>query len=62
VAGEIPRAPAGMQRLGLEWLYRMVQEPKRLCRRYLLDGIPFLAQLLSSAVAFRVRHAARGVR
>ncbi len=32
VAGEIPRAPATMQRLGLEWLHRVVQEPKRLYR------------------------------
>lgn len=62
VAGEIPRAPARMQRLGLEWLYRMAQEPKRLYRRYLFLGIPFLAHLLSSAVACRVRHAARGMR
>ncbi len=62
VAGEIPRAPARMQRLGLEWLYRMAQEPKRLFRRYLFQGIPFLAHLLSSALAFRVRHAARGMR
>jgi N-acetylglucosaminyldiphosphoundecaprenol N-acetyl-beta-D-mannosaminyltransferase len=62
VAGEIPRAPATMQRLGLEWLYRMAQEPKRLYRRYLFHGIPFLVQLLASAVAFRFRHAARAVR
>jgi N-acetylglucosaminyldiphosphoundecaprenol N-acetyl-beta-D-mannosaminyltransferase len=62
VAGEIPRAPALMQRFGLEWLYRMAQEPKRLYRRYLFQGIPFLAQLLSSAVAYRVIHAARGSR
>jgi N-acetylglucosaminyldiphosphoundecaprenol N-acetyl-beta-D-mannosaminyltransferase len=62
VAGEIPRAPATMQRLGLEWLYRMAQEPKRLYRRYLFHGIPFLVHLLVSAVAFRLRHAARAVR
>jgi N-acetylglucosaminyldiphosphoundecaprenol N-acetyl-beta-D-mannosaminyltransferase len=62
VAGEIPRAPARMQRLGLEWLYRVAQEPKRLYRRYLFHGIPFLVQLLVSAVAFRFRHAARAVR
>jgi N-acetylglucosaminyldiphosphoundecaprenol N-acetyl-beta-D-mannosaminyltransferase len=62
VAGEISRAPAVMQRLGLEWLHRMVQEPKRLYRRYLLQGIPFLIQLMSSAVAFRVRSATRGER
>jgi len=61
VAGEISRAPALMQRLGLEWLHRMVQEPKRLYRRYLLHGIPFLFHLLSSALAFRVRAATRGV-
>jgi N-acetylglucosaminyldiphosphoundecaprenol N-acetyl-beta-D-mannosaminyltransferase len=60
VAGEITRAPAVMQRLGLEWLHRMTQEPKRLYRRYLLHGIPFLVQLLSSALFFRLRHAARG--
>ncbi|MGO9901856.1 MAG: WecB/TagA/CpsF family glycosyltransferase [Solirubrobacteraceae bacterium] len=62
VAGEISRAPAIMQRLGFEWLHRMIQEPKRLYRRYLLLGIPFLVHLLSSAVAFRLRSAARGVR
>jgi N-acetylglucosaminyldiphosphoundecaprenol N-acetyl-beta-D-mannosaminyltransferase len=62
VAGEIPRAPAAMQRLGLEWLHRMAQEPKRLYRRYLFHGIPFLVQLLVSALAFRFRHAAREVR
>ena len=60
VAGEINRAPAVMQRLGLEWLHRMVQEPSRLYRRYLLLGIPFLVQLMSSALVFRLRHAARG--
>jgi N-acetylglucosaminyldiphosphoundecaprenol N-acetyl-beta-D-mannosaminyltransferase len=34
-AGLIPQAPARMQQLGLEWLYRLVQEPGRLWRRYL---------------------------
>jgi N-acetylglucosaminyldiphosphoundecaprenol N-acetyl-beta-D-mannosaminyltransferase len=62
VAGEIPRAPAIMQRLGLEWLHRMVQEPKRLYRRYLFQGVPFLVHLLSFALVVRVRHATRGVR
>jgi N-acetylglucosaminyldiphosphoundecaprenol N-acetyl-beta-D-mannosaminyltransferase len=60
VAGEITRAPAVMQRLGLEWLHRMTQEPRRLYRRYLLQGIPFMLQLMSSALVFRLRHAARG--
>ena len=35
-AGDTPQAPPAMQRWGLEWLYRLVQEPRRLWRRYLL--------------------------
>jgi N-acetylglucosaminyldiphosphoundecaprenol N-acetyl-beta-D-mannosaminyltransferase len=62
VAGEIARAPALMQRLGLEWLYRMVQEPKRLYRRYLFFGVPFLVHLLVSALVVRIGHSARGMR
>jgi N-acetylglucosaminyldiphosphoundecaprenol N-acetyl-beta-D-mannosaminyltransferase len=46
VSGEIRRAPAVLQRLGLEWLHRLTQEPRRLYRRYLLHGIPFLIELL----------------
>jgi N-acetylglucosaminyldiphosphoundecaprenol N-acetyl-beta-D-mannosaminyltransferase len=34
-AGLIPQAPDSLQRLGLEWAYRLVQEPRRLWRRYL---------------------------
>ncbi|MFW7378817.1 MAG: WecB/TagA/CpsF family glycosyltransferase [Oligoflexus sp.] len=37
VAGVIPRAPVWMQKTGLEWLFRLLQEPKRLARRYLRD-------------------------
>jgi N-acetylglucosaminyldiphosphoundecaprenol N-acetyl-beta-D-mannosaminyltransferase len=35
------RAPAWMQRAGLEWLYRLVSHPRRLARRYLVDDIAF---------------------
>jgi N-acetylglucosaminyldiphosphoundecaprenol N-acetyl-beta-D-mannosaminyltransferase len=34
-AGLVPQAPAHLQRCGLEWLFRLVQEPRRLWRRYL---------------------------
>jgi N-acetylglucosaminyldiphosphoundecaprenol N-acetyl-beta-D-mannosaminyltransferase len=34
-AGLVPQAPPALQRLGLEWAYRLVQEPRRLWRRYL---------------------------
>ena len=49
MAGEVHRAPAFARRLGLEWTFRLVQEPKRLYRRYLLQGIPFFLELLWSA-------------
>jgi N-acetylglucosaminyldiphosphoundecaprenol N-acetyl-beta-D-mannosaminyltransferase len=42
-AGLIPQAPARMQRLGLEWLFRLVQEPRRLWRRYLRYNPRFVA-------------------
>lgn len=41
VAGEVSRAPVWMRRVGLEWFHRLLQEPGRLARRYLVDGIPF---------------------
>jgi N-acetylglucosaminyldiphosphoundecaprenol N-acetyl-beta-D-mannosaminyltransferase len=53
IAGELERAPDLLQRLGLEWLYRLVQEPRRLWRRYLVAGLPFLVQLLASSIASR---------
>jgi N-acetylglucosaminyldiphosphoundecaprenol N-acetyl-beta-D-mannosaminyltransferase len=43
LAGVVRRAPAAWQRLGLEWLYRAVQEPRRLGRRYLTTNAAFLA-------------------
>ena len=42
VAGEVARAPESWQRLGLEWLYRVKQEPRRLWRRYLVTNTIFL--------------------
>ena len=40
--GSIKRAPAFMQRNGLEWLYRFSQEPRRLFRRYILEAPRFI--------------------
>jgi N-acetylglucosaminyldiphosphoundecaprenol N-acetyl-beta-D-mannosaminyltransferase len=45
-AGEITRAPAWMQRFGLEWLHRLSQEPGRLWKRYLLSNATFTAMVL----------------
>ncbi len=46
VGGEISRAPEWAKTSGLEWLYRLCSEPKRLFKRYLVQGIPFLATTL----------------
>ena len=45
-AGFQARAPRGMQRLGLEWVHRLVNEPRRLWRRYLYTNTKFLWCLL----------------
>lgn len=41
LAGEKARAPMWMRKLGLEWLHRMLSEPKRLAKRYFVDAIVF---------------------
>ncbi|MDI9585252.1 MAG: WecB/TagA/CpsF family glycosyltransferase [Acidobacteriota bacterium] len=46
LAGKVKRAPAGWQRLGLEWLYRVLQEPRRMWRRYLVTNALFCGMLL----------------
>ena len=44
-AGNKATAPAWMQRIGLEWLFRLFEEPRRLWKRYLLLNPAFLARL-----------------
>ncbi len=39
LAGKVKRAPLWMQKAGLEWFYRFLQEPKRMFRRYFLEDI-----------------------
>lgn len=55
VTGDVKRAPEWMQRTGLEWIHRLVSEPRRLARRYLLEGLPFAARLLATSARRRVR-------
>jgi len=57
VAGEVPYAPAWLRRLGLEWLFRLAQEPGRLARRYLVLGVPFFARLLVTSLRTRFQGA-----
>ena len=46
LAGQVRRAPVLMQRLGLEWLFRMIQEPRRLFGRYLSTNTRFVAYVI----------------
>ncbi|MCD4731524.1 MAG: WecB/TagA/CpsF family glycosyltransferase [Bacteroidales bacterium] len=45
-AGNIKRAPKIFQKLALEWLYRLMKEPKRLWRRYIVEDLPFFLLIL----------------
>ena len=49
LSGDVKRAPVWMQKIGMEWLHRLIQEPRRLFRRYVVVGIPFAIELLSRA-------------
>ncbi len=55
LAGRVRRAPVWMRRTGLEWTYRLAQEPRRLIRRYLTDVRYFGPDLLAQAWAQRRR-------
>jgi exopolysaccharide biosynthesis WecB/TagA/CpsF family protein len=56
VSGRVPRAPSWMHAIGLEWVYRLYREPRRLARRYVLGNPLFLYR------AWRLRAQERGVR
>ncbi|HEV8607758.1 MAG TPA: WecB/TagA/CpsF family glycosyltransferase [Tepidisphaeraceae bacterium] len=55
LSGHVKRAPRWMQQAGLEWLHRLAQEPRRLARRYLVQGLPFAASLFTSAIICRLQ-------
>lgn len=55
LAGELSRAPKLAQRLGLEWLFRLVQEPRRLFARYLVTNTRFLLLLVAGSLRRRPR-------
>lgn len=53
LAGRSPSAPAWMTRLGVEWAFRLVHEPRRLARRYLWDDPRFFSWMLRQRVSRR---------
>lgn len=46
ISGNIPRAPMWMQKTNLEWLFRVMQEPKRLFKRYFVGNTQFIAAVM----------------
>jgi N-acetylglucosaminyldiphosphoundecaprenol N-acetyl-beta-D-mannosaminyltransferase len=54
IAGHYRRAPVWAQRSGLEWLFRLLQDPFRLFRRYILEDLPLLLRALRLAVWERI--------
>ena len=55
IAGTARRAPVLLQRMGLEWSFRLAQEPRRLWKRYLVTNTQFMFHLLKSAVGSKLR-------
>ncbi|MNT80546.1 putative N-acetylmannosaminyltransferase [compost metagenome] len=51
VAGRVKRAPKWVQNHGLEWLYRVIQEPGRMWKRYLTTNSQFAWLLLKEKIA-----------
>jgi len=50
IAGKTRRAPVWMQRAGLEWFYRLLNEPKRMWKRYLSSNAAFLVMLTKAKI------------
>ena len=50
VAGKIKRAPMWMQKYGLEWLFRIIQEPRRMWKRYLVTNTKFAYMLIKHEI------------
>ena len=50
-AGSVRQAPKGMQRIGLEWLFRLLMEPRRLWKRYLLNNPGFVLLILKEMMS-----------
>jgi N-acetylglucosaminyldiphosphoundecaprenol N-acetyl-beta-D-mannosaminyltransferase len=55
LSGRVCRAPLWMQRCGMEWLYRMIQEPSRLAKRYACNGACLLFHLPVQLMAMAIQ-------
>ena len=53
LTGRVRQAPRWMQRSGLEWLFRLTQEPRRLAKRYIVNNPLFVARAVGQLLGFR---------
>jgi N-acetylglucosaminyldiphosphoundecaprenol N-acetyl-beta-D-mannosaminyltransferase len=53
ISGKTKRAPVWMQKLGLEWFYRVSQEPGRLWKRYLMTNSAFVYLIMKEKFALK---------
>ncbi|MBC2838242.1 WecB/TagA/CpsF family glycosyltransferase [Robiginitalea sp. SC105] len=58
VSGLVRRAPRWMQRAGLEWFYRLIQEPRRMWKRYLVGNTRFILLVLRERFRWRSKRTA----
>ena len=54
IAGKVKRAPKWMQKYGLEWFYRFLQEPKRMWKRAFVDNGKFLGLVVKEFIKFKI--------
>lgn len=55
MAGSVKRAPVYLQKLGLEWFYRLCSEPKRMFKRYIINDSYFIILIIKDLLFFRIR-------
>lgn len=52
LAGNVQRSPKWITKIGMEWAYRMAQEPKRMFKRYMIDDMPYLWLILKQRLGW----------
>ena len=60
LSGTVPQAPDWIQDRGLEWAYRLWQEPRRLWRRYLINNPSFVMLATAETLRYRLKSRRRG--
>jgi N-acetylglucosaminyldiphosphoundecaprenol N-acetyl-beta-D-mannosaminyltransferase len=61
LSGTVRQAPAALQRAGLEWAFRLWQEPRRLWRRYAQNNPLYLVLAVDQLIRYRLSARGRGV-